>query len=167
MESSDCCSSDDFFPEVFDPFGDFEVDTQSWVFDTDTNTIFDKGQPVDNPEIVEAVTSALETGADPLTAARSAQEQINEAFTPNEPSDFLPETIFTVLSDDSVFFPDSSFSTATLRSFFGCKNRDIPGFALIPARYLPRIRSGKANHSKRTPVLWLRNIDDDFSALFH
>lgn len=157
-------------PNIFDPWHDYVPDFSQYSFDPDTGVILDPQQnPVDQPyaqQVSQIIQNSPNTEELPTLQTLLEAEFQNAKPEPQDPSDIMPEQVYTRNSDSTIFFPDCAFAGPILRSEQQVKNRDLQGFILIPACYVPRIRSRYSNHGKLTPCLYIPQIDAQFAQYF-
>ena len=162
---------DSEFPEFFDPFGDYTPDYDGFYFDFNDLQIHSP-----DGEVFPAALSSqrqcqnlVSQEVDPNPTLKSLLEQEFHDNKPpvSDPQDVMPERVFTRY-DQFIHFNDTSFAGTYLRSEQNCKNRDLAGYVLLPARYLPRVRSRLSNHSKPTDCAWLPPdlVPDPIRAIF-
>lgn len=163
------CSDFDM-PEFFDPFQDYVPDFSEHYFDFESDQIIDgnSGFPYDDPDVQNACKSLVASGTDPNPTLRQLLEAHFEKNRPpvSDATDLMPAKIYE-RRGDSIYFPDAAFCGPTLRSEQSVsKTRDLEGFLVLPARYCTAIRSRRSNHDTPTPVLYLKSVDSEISALF-
>ena len=155
------------FPEQFDPFGDFCPDFAGYQFDPDQGSILDNdGNPYDAPAATERCQTLAEGGVDPNPSLKQLLEAQFAASRPEpqDPVDTMPENVFYE-HEGCYFFNDSAFLGVTMRGLQNCKNPDLTGWIILPAKYNSRIRSRYSNHGVPTKAVWVPQ--ENFTGLAH
>lgn len=157
-------------PNIFDPWNDYVPDFSEFSFDPSSGLILDPQQNPVQQEYAQQVSQIIQNSPNPeelptLKSLLEAEFQ-NHKQEPQDPSDIMPQQVYTKNLDSTIFFPDVAFAGPVLRSEQQVKNQDLQGFILIPARYVPRVRSRYGNHGKLTPCLYLPQIDATFAQYF-
>ena len=90
-----------------------------------------------------------------LEAAISQREE--DIIAHQEQVEALPVAMYTPYPGGVKLFKDVSFARSVLMSDQGLTQRsqykDLKGYIILPARMLPRIRSGDGHHVQSTPLL--------------
>lgn len=160
---------EDFVPDFFDPFGEYQYDFSSLAYDPETDFFTLNDKPITlNQEQQQIVQTTINQQQDPIPPLREALQQQMASNQPTDPADLMPNTIFQEQPNGTIYFPDSCFAAPVIASKQNLKRKNITGFILLPATYAARIRSRNANHSKPTPVLYLPQefIPDEMRAQF-
>ena len=145
------------FPIVFDPFSEYTPDFSEFTIDYNSQSILDDHGEVYNSQVAtQQVQSLIQQDIDPQPTLKQLLEAAFQAEKqpPSDPTDLMPEQVFQK-HENFIHFHDSSFAGPYLRSEFNCKNKDLPGYIILPAPLIPRIRSRGSNHQLPTPIIWV------------
>lgn len=157
-------------PNIFDPWNDYVPDFSEFTFDPDSGFILDDQQNPVQQDYAQQVSQTIQNSPNPeelptLKTLLEAEFQ-NHKQDPQDPSDLMPNQVYTRNPDSTIFFPDVAFAGPILRSEQQVQNKNLQGFIVIPACYVPRVRSRYGNHGKLTPCLYLPSIDPQFAQYF-
>lgn len=158
------------FPPVFDPFSDYTPDFSEYTIDYSSQTILDaQGEVYPSQLATQQIQSLISQEIDPQPTLKQLLEAAfqQEKPAPQDPADLMPEQVFQK-HQNFIHFSDSSFAGPYLRSEFSCKNKELPGYVILPATLIPRIRSRGSNHQMPTPVVWVNSetIPQEIRQLF-
>lgn len=146
---------DDDFPDNFDPMLECAPDLSRGNYDVDKEVFVTGNREIQVPEeLKRQANQMVENEQDPNPTLKQALEELIQRDIPQTIDDAFPQTIFTELEDQMVFFPDACFCAPYLRSKQKCKQKDLKGYIVIPASFSTRLRSRKANHAKLTPCMY-------------
>ena len=157
------------YPEFFDPYGEYCPDYTGYTFDLDEGVIVNPDGEVFESPVTSIAFQMAEEGKDPNPTLKQLLEKQHTDNPPEflDPADALPDQPYS-RHGNSIFFNDSSFARSVLTSEQSCKNKELTGWLIIPARQVTTIRSRASNHQKNNPILWIPDdeIDSEIRALF-